>query len=143
MEIETLAAIPVRHLPPGIEHLEAATEAAMVARLAQGIRAGEYHPMTRLYPTPSGGVYCRIKRHRAEPEPAPRWIRPALIAAGLALTGAGVAYAVRTATSAVTQAGPALGFLVALSLVLLAVAALRRRSGHTVEVVTRTRVRVK
>lgn len=97
-------------------------------------------------------LYATVRRNEVAPadhnRPAPAWVRPVAVAGGVAGVGLGVlalvAHLVRTMTTAVSQAGPALGFVLALAVSLLLAVTLRRR-GRTVTVttVTTTRVRVK
>lgn len=102
-----------------------------------------------------GVLYATVRRsvaprvYRSERAARSAWVRPVCVVGGLAACGVGVfalvAHLVRTMTTAVSQAGPALGFMLALSVVLFLAVALRRRAGRTVTVttVTTTRVRVR
>jgi hypothetical protein len=134
LQPEYLAHLPIQRLPEGIEHLEGSRRAVEI-ELLRGVESGQFVPMTRLYPLPGDRAFVRVRRLRAARgvyrTARPRWQRPAALAAGGIMVvlgvGAAVSYVVEQFTSAVRQAGDVLGGFVGLSILLLLVAAVRRR----------------
>ena len=155
--MQDLTMIRTQDLPPGCEHVE--LPAAALPDLWSAHHAGRLRIVGGVVMC-KGTVYTTVWRggsatyvksrnaagpaHRPEPRP---WARPVAIAcavaAGIVAITYGVAVLIRAATSAVSQSGPALGFLLAVAFLLLGIAWVRRRSGRTVEVTTVTRVRVR
>lgn len=130
MTTRDLTLVPTEHLPPEYAHVRfPAREYGLYQRM---VRSGEITPAGSLRED-RGTLYTTIRRNGPEPlhrAPAPDWIQPAVAIGVITGTVTGVtllvAYLIRTLTSAVSQAAPLLGFLVACSLVLLGVAAVRR-----------------
>lgn len=141
--------VPTEQLPPGLAHVE--FPADRIGEFQAARRAGALTVCGSVVQC-GGTVYATVKRTDYAPQhqrqEMPAWVRP--VAIGAALAGlfvgilVGVAHLIRTATSAMSDTAPAVGFVLALAVVLfVAVAVDRRRKGRTVTVTTVTQVRVK
>ena len=142
---EDLTMVPTERLPAGLEHVQFPATPGHLAAFRAMERAGQVERHGSMVRT-GGTVYTTVRRNAPQPvhrAPAPRWL-PWVVGAVAFVGLAGlVSWLVRTMTSAVSQAGPAVGFVVAASLVLFGTVAWRTRKGRTVEVRTVTRVRVR
>lgn len=149
MRERDLTMVPTAQLPPGLEHVQFPATAGHLAAFKAMERAGQVEVHGSVVRT-GGTVYTTIRRNGPQPlhrAPTPQWVLGAIgatvILGALAGITALVAYLVRTMTSAVSQSGPAVGFVLALALVLFGAVAWDRRKARTVQVTTVTRVRVR
>lgn len=149
MRERDLTMIPTEQLPPGLEHVQFPATSGHLAAFRAMERAGQVEVYGSVVRT-GGTVYTTIRRNGPQPlhrAPARRWVPwvagGAVALGALAGITALVSYLVRTMTSAVSQSGPAVGFVLALALVLFGAVAYDRRKARTVQVTTVTRVRVR